>query len=110
MRGETVIVDIKSPSGRDAFNALTYEPQQIEVSNVLCAPASSDDVLDSNRPDGAEVRYTLYFPKTFEQQLENTRVNVRGEWLNVIGSPNHFDASVCPTDWWMVAKVGIVHG
>lgn len=110
MRGETVIVETKSLAGRDSFNAPLYSTEQAEVENVLCAPTVSDDVIDSNRPDGAEVKYTLYFPKTFDGSLEGCRVNVRGQWLSVIGSPDHFDLKTCPTDWWMVVKVGAIHG
>lgn len=110
MMGETVLVEDKAEVDKDPFGKPIVESTFREVDNVLVAPGDTDDVTDSNRPDGAEVKYTLYFPKTFDEHLENRRIQVRGETLDVIGAPDHFDANNCPTDWWMVVKVGTVHG
>lgn len=110
MRGETVYVEDVLETGADPFGNPLFERFERAVDNVLVAPGDTEDVIESNRPDGAEVRYTCYFPKTFDEVLENRRVKVRGEWLDVIGSPDHFDKLNCPTDWWEVVKVGGVHG
>lgn len=110
MTGETVTITQRSEVGRDGFNNPIFEDTETDVENVLVAPATGDDVIESVRPEGSEVKYTLYFPKTFVGKLENERVKVRGDWLDVIGCPDCFDLNNCPTDWNMVVKVGVFHG
>lgn len=110
MRGEAVVVRMFEESGKDALNNPILAPNDIQVENVLVAPGSSGDINESTRPFGVEVKYTLYFPKTFDSKIENSQVLVRGEWLHVVGSPRHYDANNCPTKWWMVAEVGATNG
>lgn len=110
MVGETVAVLIREQAGVDAFNDPIWAERRVEVADVLVAPGDSEDVISSVRPDGNAVRYTLYFPKTFDLDIEEQRVEVRGEVLDVVGSPDHFDAGNCPTRWWMTAKVAGTHG
>lgn len=108
--GETVTVTQKTVVGHDEFNNAIYSEKKTDVGDVLVAPGTDSDVIESTRPDGTEVNYTLYFPKTFTGKLENELVKVRGEWLDVVGCPDRFDDSVCPTRWNMVVRVGVVHG
>lgn len=109
MRGESVTVRTFSEAGEDAYGAPVKEPQEETVENVLVAPGARAD-LDEKRPEGVEVHYTLYFPKTYGGSLEGAEVCVRGEYLRVVGHPDRFEASVCPTDWNMVCEVGGTHG
>jgi hypothetical protein len=110
MVGETVFIETKVETGRDAFNAPIYEYQDVPVENVLTAPGPRSDITDSNRPDGHLVRYTLHFPKTFTANLEGLRVRVRGNYYRVIGKPDHYQAENTPTQWWMPVEVGEVDG
>lgn len=111
MKGETVVVSTRVQSGKDMFGNAIYELDSLEVDNVLVAPGEVDDVIESTRPEGSEIHYTLYFPKTFEWLgLENAEIEVRGESFKVIGRPNYWNPDVCPTDWNMVVKVGTTHG
>lgn len=108
MKGERVVVRTRILSGYDEFHDPVYTYADEDVDNVLVAPGARHDVIESTRPDGAEVNYTLYFPKTFVGDLEGSKVVVRGEALDVIGHPDRFDP--CPTGWNMVVEVGAVHG
>lgn len=110
MRGETVTVAFREEKGRDEFNNVVYEGIEEEVENVLVTPGEPADVIESTRPEGTDVSYTLYFPKTFSGDLECGKVKVRGEWFDVIGHPDRFEESVCPTEWCMTVKVGKIHG
>lgn len=109
-RGEKVTVTKRTETGRDSFNNPVFSMEEIEVDNVLVAPGAAADVIDSVRPEGTEVTYTLYFPKTFDGKLENEKINVRGEWLDVIGCPDRYSDELCPTSWNMVVMVGVLHG
>lgn len=110
MKGEIVVVQTRKQTGKDILGNSTWEPVSSEVDNVLVAPGVVDDIIDSTRPEGSEVHYTLYFPKSFSGDLENAEIIVRGELLKVVGRPAYFDLENCPTDWNMVVKVGTTHG
>lgn len=105
MVGETITIMYREATGVDDLNNPIYEPVEQEVDNVLVAPGASVDVPESTRPDGVTIEYTLYFPKTFSGSLEHSQVNIRGEWLYIVGSPRPFDLVNCPTKWNMVAEV-----
>lgn len=110
MIGEQVIVKLPSEVGRDEHNnpVISMEPKECE--NVLVAPTESEVIGGSTRPEGAYVRYSLCFPKTWTESLEGCLICVRGEWLDVIGAPDYYDPKVCPTDWNRMVYVGVTHG
>lgn len=110
MIGETVIVEDFKPTGKDPYGKPITTVFESVASNVLVAPGETDDVIESNRPDGVSVVYTLYFPSTYVGSLEGKRVSVRGEWFSVIGSPRPYNPETTPTAWNMVAKVVKVNG
>lgn len=110
MKGEIVTVATRQPNGKDALGNIVYEDVTTEVENVLVAPGAVDDIIGSIRPEGSEIHYTLYFPKSFSGDLENAGITVRGESLKVVGKPDCFDLENCPTSWNMVVKVGTTHG
>lgn len=110
MIGETVIVEELGEAAGDPYGKPIHTVFESEVPNVLVAPGATRDVIESNRTDGARVAYTLYFPKSYTGSLEGKRVNVRGEWLDVIGSPRRYDPATTPTAWNMVVEVAKVDG
>lgn len=110
MRGETVQYKTPEVQGYDGHNNAVVEMVQGEIDNVLVAPQEGESVGGSNRPHAYYLRYTLYFPKTFDKNLEGGQVCVRGEWLDVIGSPDYWNPETCPTDWNRTVYVGVTHG
>lgn len=110
MKGETVTVKTFTGTGTDPFGAPIEAEETQTVDNVLVQPGACADVVESNRPSGVSVKYTLHFPKTFEGDLEGAEVEVRGNWYKVIGRPDHYTLENTPTDWWMPVEVGTVNG
>lgn len=110
MIGETVTVKTFVNVGTDPFGSPTREEVEQVVENVLVQPGACADVVESNRPSGSSVRYTLHFPKTFDSDLEGAEINVRGNWLDVIGKPDHYTLENTPTKWWLPVEVGTVNG
>lgn len=110
MTGEVVQVKTFEKTGQDPFGAPILTERVEAVGNVLVQPGASADVVESNRPSGVNVRYTLQFPKTFTGDLEGAKVNVRGIWLDVVGRPDRFADNLCPTDWNMTVEAGTVDG
>lgn len=109
MTGEEVVVGFKHETGKDPYGSPIYETDEETVGDVLVIPGDRED-LSYDRPEGVRVLYQLHFPKTFNKNLENQQVKVRGEWLDVIGSPDHFILANTPTRWWMEVEVGTTHG
>lgn len=118
MLGETVAVLTRTKTGTDEMGEPVYEWTAETVDNVLVRPLSGSDLVDSLRPDGIQVSYSLAFPKAWTAGklpgfLAHRRVALvaRGmdakdadSALMVSGSP---DRTVpCPTAWDTVAEVG----
>lgn len=110
MKGEKVVIERPYVVGQDGHNNVITDTLLIDLENVLVAPQEGGELSGSIRPNGVMVRYTLYFPKTYQEPLEGCRIRIRGQWLKVIGSPDVFNPDLCPTDWNRVVYVGDTHG
>lgn len=112
IRGETVVVERREEIGRDPGNNPIYSDWEAEtVANVLVAPGPRGDVVDSNRPDGKRVRWTLHFPKSYPASLAGARVSVRGQVARpVVGDPQHFTEANTPGPWSMPVELEDVEG
>lgn len=109
--GEAVVVERRQEVGRDPGNAPIYEWVPETVEDVLVAPGPRADVVESNRPEGVEVRFNLHFPKGYPAMLRGARISVRGgEPLNVIGDPQHFTEANTPGRWSMPVEIGRTDG
>lgn len=114
LHGETVIVYNTIQIGIDEFNAPIYEEVEETVNDVLVSPGTQNsvdsDVLDSMRPDGALVKYTLHFPKSYTNDLTHHYISVRGHKTKVIGSPDHYTPENTPFQYNMSVNVSVVDG
>lgn len=109
--GEAVVVERRQEVGRDPGNAPIYDWVAEPVNDVLVAPGGMTDVVESNRPAGVEVQFTLHFPKGYPATLRGARVSVRGqEPLDVIGDPQHYTEENTPGRWSMPVEVGRTDG
>ena len=100
MRGITVTLHVKHDTGTvDAFNrpieAYVAEP----VENVLVAPASAQDVVDSLNLTGKRAEYTLAIPKGDEHEWTDAIVEFWGRKWHVIGVPLFGIEELVPLDW-----------
>lgn len=75
-----------------------------DVENVVVVPGATAD-LDSTRPNGVSVEYTLCFPKTYEGDLTGAVVAVRGVDYKVVGNPQRYTEANTPGDWNLTAEV-----
>ena len=74
------------------------------VDNVVVCPGATAD-LDSTRPNGVTVAYTLCFPKTFTGELKGCAVEVRGERFRVVGGPQRHTEANTPGPWNLTVEV-----
>ena len=109
LSGETVAVLTQSVAYDEHMEAVESWKRE-EVGNVLVAPGATSDVLDSTRPDGTRVAFTLGFPKTFTASLRGCRVVVRGIECAVVGDPQPYTAGNVPGAWNYTAEVEAVDG
>lgn len=110
--GETVVVHTPQVVGTDPGGAPIYgTPATATVDDVLVAPGARDDVLESNRPEGVRVAWTLHFPKTFAGSLRGCSVSVRGgDPLRVVGDPQPYTDANTPTRWNRPVELEAVDG
>lgn len=97
--GITVILHERVKTGLDPFEAPIYEEKTAEVENVLVAPASSTEVIDSMQLYGKKATYNLAVPKGDTHNWQDARIEFFGEeWLS-FGIPIEGIEENIPTDW-----------
>ena len=113
IKGRTVTVIAPNYYGTDRLGEpIKTTPTETDVGNVLIVPGATSD-LDATRPNGVNVAFTLYFPKTFEGDLRGCEVELSGEYAGtyrVIGEPYPYMYENTPTDWFMAVEVEACHG
>lgn len=103
--GRTVVLLEKQQTGVDAFNRPTYAEVPVEVENVLIAPLSDQEVLDTLNLTGRKAVYQLGIPKGDVHNWENQRVQFFGETWQVIGIPTEGQDELIPLFWNKKVKV-----
>ena len=109
IRGETVFVkrrledDAEDSQGN---SEPSHEEYGTAIEDVLVAPGATSDIVDSIRPDGKQIAFTLYFPKSYEHDLTSALIYVRDEKFTVVGSPRPWCPDMTPGKWNLV--VGVV--
>ena len=104
-------VTVRTPTvGYDEHMEEVTTWEEATVQNVVVTPGATSDVLDSTRPDGTRVAFTLGFPKTFTASLRGCRVLVRGIECAVIGDPQPYAAENVPGSWNMNVEVERIDG
>jgi hypothetical protein len=77
----------------------------VTVSNVLVAPAGTEDIGGDAEPNSDEVVVTLTFPKgTDAGILRGAKVEIDGQDFFVRGAPRAYPAELCPTAWNISAE------
>lgn len=104
MVGETVFLEHRRAEDPSSF-APSYTTSEEMIGDVLVIPGALGDLSSMSRIDGSDVRYTLHFPKTFDGDLEGSRVKVRGRWCLVIGRPDRFTPENTPGRWNLPVQV-----
>ena len=107
MRGITVTLFQRTKVGEDPFNRPIYMETQVDVENVLVAPAETggDELLDALNLTGRKAVYTLAIPKGDTHNWENARVDFFGESWRVIGIPTEGIEELIPLQWNRKVKV-----
>lgn len=87
MKTITVTLYEKTENGQDAFHKTIWTETPVDVSGVLYAPTSAQEVLDNINLYGKKAVYTLAIPKGDTHNWEDCRVSFNGEDWHVFGIP-----------------------
>ena len=87
IKGITVTLYEITAAGVDEFNKTTYTEQAVDVDNVLVAPATSEEILDTINLYGKKAEYTMAIPKGDTHSWEDCKVSFFGEDWHVFGIP-----------------------
>lgn len=99
MTGITVTLYEVKQTGTNEFNEPIYEETPTQVNNVLVAPTSTQEILDSINLYGRKAVYTLAIPKGDTHEWENRKVSFFGKDFRVFGIPTEGIDENIPLAW-----------
>lgn len=105
IKGITVTLYERTKTGTDAFNAPVYTETAVNVANVLVAPLSDEEILDTLNLTGRRAKYQLGIPKGDTHVWEGNTVAFFGERWHVIGQPTEGLDHLIPLKWNKKVKV-----
>lgn len=111
IKGITVTLIQMVQTGVNALNEAVYSPQAVDVENVLVAPATEQEILDTINLTGRRAVYTLGIPKGDTHDWANQRVRFFGNEWRTIGEPIEGIEELIPLSWNKKVRVeSIVEG
>lgn len=99
LKGITVTLYTKTQTGMDDFHRPIYTETAVDVDNVLVAPASEQEILDTLELTGRRVVYTLGLPKGEANNWTDKKVRFFGQDFRTIGAPVEGIEAMIPLEW-----------
>lgn len=99
IKGIPVTLIGKTVKGKDPFGKPLTIDFDIEVDNVLVAPASTDDVTNQLSLTGKHVVYTLAIPKGNTNDWTDKEVCFFGQRWRTVGVPLEGIDNLIPLGW-----------
>ena len=110
LRGITVTLYERTQTGTDDFNRPVFSETAVEVENVLVAPMSETEILDTLNLTGRRAVYQLGIPKGDAHSWQGNRVSFWGETFRVIGDEQKGIEEMIPLEWNKKIRVERVNG
>ena len=108
MRGISVILYDKQEIGRDSMNMPIYEETPIVIDNVLVAPTSATEILDTLNLTGKRAVYNMAIPKGDAHIWEDRRVHFFNNDWRVISFPTEGIEHLIPLSWNKKVQVELI--
>lgn len=106
MRGITITLYERTQTDVDELNSPVYSETPVSVDDVLVAPVSSTEVLDTYNLTGRKAVFQLGIPKgDAHQWTAGTRVNFFGEDWRIIELPEEGIEKLIPIRWHKKVRV-----
>ncbi len=99
IKGITVTLYSTTQTSTDAFGAPVYVETTAAVDDVLVAPSSSTEVLDTVNLYGKKAVYTLGIPKGDTHDWMDKKVSFFGETWHTFGIPQEGIEDNIPLRW-----------
>lgn len=99
MKGITVTLYTREETGRDAFNRPIYEEVAEAVDNVLVAPVTDAELVQTLDLTGKRAVYNLAIPKGDTHEWEDKKVSFFGKDWRVINFAAGGIEDLIPLDW-----------
>lgn len=106
-KGIQVTLYEKTETEKDEFDHPVYKETPVIIKNVLVAPASTTEILDTMNLTGKKAVYNIAIPKGDRHTWQDCRVDFFGQSWRVIGFPQQGIEKNIPLDWnqkWMVER------
>lgn len=106
IEGQPVTLYETTETGKDEFGTAVYTESPVTVENVLIAPATEQEVLDTLSLYGKKVVYKLGIPKGDAHDWSaGSRVDFWGEHFRTIGYPTKGIEAMIPLEWHQIVRV-----
>lgn len=99
IKGITVTLVDTVEIEKDPFGHPVYEQKEIQVNNVLVAPTTSDDIINSMELEGKKAVYILGIPKSDTHDWENKEIKFFGQKFKSFGKVTEGIDHLIPLDW-----------
>lgn len=99
IKGITVTLVDTVEIEKDPFGHPIYEQKEIEVSNVLVTPTTSDDIINSMELEGKKAVYILGIPKGDTHDWEDKEIRFFGQRFKSFGKVTEGIDHLIPLDW-----------
>jgi len=99
IHGITIKLHELTVESYNTFNEPVYVETVTEVDNVIVAPASEQEILDTINLTGRKAVYTLGIPKGDTHEWTNTIVEFFGRQWRTIGEPTMGIDDMIPLSW-----------
>lgn len=100
MRGITITLFERTQTGTDPLNHPIYSEEAVSVDNVLVAPMSDEEVLQTYTLTGRKAVYQMGIPKgDTHEWTAGKKVGFFGETWRIIGLPEEGIDYLIPLNW-----------
>ncbi|EDT47247.1 hypothetical protein Javan263_0037 [Streptococcus phage Javan263] len=99
LKGITVTLLGETVKGKDPFGKEIIEESEINIENVLVAPATTDDIKNQLNIDGKKIEYTLAIPKNDTNDWTDKKVIFFGQTWHTVGIPLEGISDLIPLEW-----------
>lgn len=105
IKGIPITLHEVTQTGVDGFNRPIYTETPVTVNDVLVAPLSDEEILETQNLTGKKAVYQMAIPKGDTHDWENRRVSFFGKDWRVIGHPTEGIEANIPLRWNKKVKV-----
>lgn len=110
IKGITVILYTETQSGTDDFNRPIMAETAEAVDNVLVAPSTEQELLETTNLTGRKAVYTLGIPKGDTHDWVDKKVSFFGQNFRTIGQPIEGIDAMIPLQWNKKVRCEIYDG